>query len=377
MGMREIYREILNQLEKEHNLRQLPGNIPEGYINLSSNDYLGLNQDTALRNEFYNLSGTSQFHLSASSSRLLTGNSNAYNVLETTIKNSHRREACLVYNSGYHANIGILSALAGKNDLIVADKQVHASIIDGMQLSKATVQRYKHLDYHHLEKILQKSRHSFQHIFIVSESIFSMDGDVADLPLLVELKKKYGACLYLDEAHAVGVRGRNGLGCAEEAGCMDACDFIVGTFGKAMASVGAYLVCDEVYKHFLVNHSRSLIFTTALPPVNLAWTNFLFERLPDFEDKRNHLKELSVQFAKMMNVNAETHIVPFLTGSNESAIQASMKLRDHNYYVLPVRYPTVPKGKARLRFSLGADMNITELQKIPQIILCDEKDLGQ
>jgi 8-amino-7-oxononanoate synthase len=238
-----------------------------------------------------------------------------------------------------------------------------------LQLSKAEVQRYRHLDYTHLEKILQKAAGNYKNVFIVSESIFSMDGDMAHLPTLVELKKKYSAYLYVDEAHAVGVRGENGLGCVEEFGCINDCDFIVGTFGKAIASVGAYVVCDDIFKKYLVNRSRTLIFTTALPPLNLAWTNFIFERLPEFENRREHLKEVGLQLAQMLGVDAETHIVPFITGSNESAIELSKTLQKSGFYVLPIRYPTVPKGKARLRFSLSADISIDELKEIKSIIV--------
>jgi 8-amino-7-oxononanoate synthase len=164
------------------------------------------------------------------------------------------------------------------------------------------------------------------------------------------------------------VRGEKGLGCSEEQECISQCDFIVGTFGKALASVGAYVVCSNVFKQFLVNHSRTLIFTTALPPLNLAWTNFVFERLPDFVNRRNHLKVTSMQFSELINVEAESHIIPFIAGSNEKAIQLSEQLKAKGYYVLPIRYPTVPKGTARLRFSLNSNNTIEELKQIPQTI---------
>jgi len=366
--MNEEYIKKLQELELEHNLRRLPGEIPGGILNLSSNDYLGITEDEELRSEFSEISRNKKLKYSSASSRLLTGDSEQYRILENTISSAYGREACLVYNSGYHANAGILPAVAGKNDLIVADKLVHASIIDGMQLSKAEVLRYRHLDYSHLERLLQKSEGNYSNIFIVSESIFSMDGDMADLSRLVEIKKRYNAYLYIDEAHAVGVRGENGLGCCEESGCIDDCDFIVGTFGKAIASVGAFVVCEDIFKRYLVNYSRTLIYTTALPPVNLAWTNFIFTKLPGYIAKRDHLKKISSEFARLLEVDAETHIVPFITGSNESAIELSEKLRTGGYYVLPVRYPTVPKGKARLRFSLNSGISMEKLIEIARFI---------
>ena len=358
----------MEQLEILNNLRVLPGKLPQDCVNLSSNDYLGLNEDIALKTEFINSPSTCDMKFSAVSSRLLTGNSDVYNILEDKIASAFNREACLVYNSGYHANIGILSSLAGKNDLLIADKLVHASIIDGMQLCKAEMQRYRHLDYDHLEDILIKSRNNYDQVFIITESIFSMDGYKADLLRLIELKKKYRCFIYLDEAHAFGVYGKNGLGIAEEEECINDCDFIVATFGKALASIGAFLICDEIIKRYLVNHSRSLIFTTALPPVNMEWTMFLFDRLSSFDEKRKHLKMLAQLFSQSLDLSYSSHIIPWITGTNESAVSLSGLLRENGIHVMPIRYPSVAKGTARLRFSLFANLSLSSLLQIPQII---------
>ena len=265
----------------------------------------------------------------------------------------------MVLNSGYHANIGILPSLAGKRDLIVADKLVHASIIDGLRLSDAQMLRYRHLDYDHLRELLFNHREEYENVFIVTESIFSMDGDTADLQELCDLKKEYDAFLYVDEAHAVGVRGTNGLGCSEEQGCIDDIDFIVGTFGKAFASYGAFVVCDELFKDYLVNTQRSLIFTTALPPVVVAWTRFVLNRMPDFFPYRLKLTEIAEQLRTTLSergfeTRGDSHIVPFLCGSNENSVYMSELFQDNGFFVLPVRYPTVPKNEARIRFSLNA-----------------------
>jgi 8-amino-7-oxononanoate synthase len=366
--MYQRYVNTLQALEQKNNLRKLPSGISSHSINLSSNDYLGLNNDIQLRNKFLNDILEKDIRLSAASSRLLTGNSEEYILLEDSMAKAFNREACLIYNSGYHANIGILPALAGKKDLLIADKLVHASIVDGMQLCHSEMKRYNHLDYEHLELILQTHRNNYDKAFIITESIFSMDGDRADLHRLIELKKKYRCFIYLDEAHAFGVYGPNGLGCADNDGCISECDFIVATFGKALASVGAFVVCNQISKQYLVNHSRPLIFTTALPPLNLAWTIFLLERLPSFEEKRKHLQELSLEFSKMLGLPYQSHIIPLITGSNESAIDLSQRLQEAGIHVMPIRYPTVPKEKARLRFSLNADISLSQLQIIPQII---------
>jgi 8-amino-7-oxononanoate synthase len=367
MNTENRYIRTLQQLKTEGNYRSFPPS--EGnWLELSSNDYLGLNQDTELYETFLKEFNERKYKLSACSSRLLSGNSPEYTHLEKLISEAYRTEACLLYNSGYHANVGIISALAGKKDLILADKLVHASLIDGIRLSEATVMRYKHLDYNHLENLLTKYRSDYEQVFILSESIFSMDGDIADLNKLVELKHKYDALLYIDEAHALGVRGKNGLGCTEESNLIHEVDFIIGTFGKAMASVGAYVVCKSIFKEYLVNHSRTLIFTTALPPVNLAWTAFLFERLPSFNDRREKLSKLSADFANLLEVKAESHIVPYIIGSNQEAIAASELLRENGFNVLPIRYPTVPQGTARLRFSLNATINFEDLKEIKKIL---------
>lgn len=361
------YKQTLDSLKEEGNYRTFP-DVADSLVNLCSNDYLGLNNDKILYQDFMTKLSANNNRFSACSSRLLNGNTVEHKELEDLIADSYKAEAALLFNSGYHANIGILPALAGKKDLIVADKLVHASIIDGARLSPATVVRYSHTDYAHLEKILEKNRSLYEQVFIVSESVFSMDGDQADLRKLVELKHKYNCFLYIDEAHAVGVMGRNGLGCVEEAQVLNDVDFIVGTFGKAIASVGAFVVCRTLFKEYLVNHSRSLIYTTALPPINLVWTKFVFEKLPELNHRREKLKKLSSQFAELLNSNSQSHIIPLIIGSNKATVEASQLLRQNGFNVLPIRYPTVPNGTARLRFSLSADLSIETLMPIKNIL---------
>ena len=289
----------LQLLEEHSNLRRLPRMVHDGrdvivngkrMLNLSSNDYLGLASDRALREEFLRTLTPDTFLPTSSSSRLLTGNFTVYEELEAELAHLFGTEAALVFNSGYHANTGILPAVSDAQTLILADKLVHASLIDGIRLSAAKCIRYRHNDLAQLERLLKEHHSAFRQIIIVTESIFSMDGDQADLPALAELKRRYGnVLLYVDEAHAFGVRGRQGLGCAEESGCTGDIDFLVGTFGKAAASAGAYIVCRKVIREYLVNRMRTLIFTTGLPPVNIAWTLFVVRRLADMRERREHL----------------------------------------------------------------------------------------
>lgn len=374
--MLDPFKEKIQKLEAASNLRQLR-QIPENCINLSSNDYLGLNSNRGLRDEFLNQCELNKIEFSAASSRLLTGNSSFYSKLEDSLASLFGREASLVFNSGYHANIGILPALASKNDIVLADKLVHASIIDGLKLCPSEIVRYRHLDYEHLETLLTKHARADRNVFIVSESIFSMDGDCADLNALVKLKKKFGALLYIDEAHAFGAYGENGLGMAEVQNCIQDIDLIVGTFGKALASVGSYLICDDIIKQYLINHSRSLIFTTALPPINLAWTEFLLKKLPQFSHERKLLQNLSLDFSNSIDSKYNSHIIPYIFGENELTVKAAKQLQKLGYYVLPIRQPTVPKGTARLRISLKSDIEFAGLTDLITYLNKHESKLDQ
>lgn len=381
----------LQELEEHSNLRRLPQIMHHGrevsiggkqMLNLSSNDYLGLANDRELREEFLRTLNPDTFMPTSSSSRLLTGNFGVYEELEAELAALFGTEAALVFNSGYHANTGILPAVTHTDSLILADKLVHASIIDGIRLSAAHCIRYRHNDLTQLERLLRQHHTEYRQIIIVTESIFSMDGDLADLKALVKLKRQYdNVQLYVDEAHAFGVRGRNGLGCAEESGCIQDIDFLVGTFGKAAASAGAYLVCNHIIREYLVNRMRTLIFTTALPPVNIAWTLFIVRKLPAMEERRKHLAAISLMLRRALQAKGYacpslSHIVPMVIGPSADAVLRAGQLQRNGFYALPVRPPTVPAGTSRLRFSLTADIKqeeierlilmINELQELPQ-----------
>ena len=372
------YTLILKQLNEAGNLRSLPDIVRTGnrierdrqvMLNLSSNDYLGLASRSDLREAFFEEWKEKDYPLSSSSSRLLTGNFTVYTELEQLMAERFNREAALLFNSGYHANTGILPALADKQTLILADKLVHASIIDGILLSGAPFQRYRHNDYNQLETLLKKNAGQYEQLFIVTESIFSMDGDVADLRRLVELKKSYpNVCLYVDEAHAIGVRGKNGLGIAEEQDCIREIDLLVGTFGKALASMGAYVVCSRTIREYLVNCMRPLIFSTALPPAQIAWTRFIFERLPEFSSLREELTLTSHLLSDALEGKggeiSESHIIPYIIRENNDCISKAEELQRKGFYCLPVRPPTVPKGMARIRFSLTADITTEQLTQL-------------
>ena len=344
-------------------------------LNLSSNDYLGLASERSLAEEFADSlhstsSGGGWLPLSSSSSRLLTGNHEAYGALEERLAAMYGRESALVLSSGYHMNSGVLPALCDRKTLILADKLVHASLIDGIRLCEGRCVRFRHQDYAQVESILEKEAGAYERIFIVTESIFSMDGDLAPLQRLVEIKRRWpSVMLYVDEAHAVGVRGANGLGLAEECGCIGDIDLLCGTFGKALASVGAYVVCDRVIKEYLVNKMRTLIFTTALPPVNVAWSLFIMERLQRFGGRRVHLDRISSMLREAfalrgMQMPSGSHIIPMIIGSSADAVLRAEDMQRHGFYVLPIRPPTVPEGTSRLRFSLTAALKEEDIAKL-------------
>ena len=284
----EYYADIaarLARLQAEERLRRLPQGdfglpmaISQGreYLNLSSNDYLGIAADKDLRDEFFAFARDLSF--GSTGSRLMTGNSEPYRDFERELEQAYGLPA-LVFGSGFQANTGILPALAERGDLVLADRLVHASIIDGVLACKADFLRYRHNDYDHLESLLAKNASKYRYVWIVSESIFSMDGDRADVARLVELKRKYGALLYLDQAHSIGTDGSSGLGVCAPDGRWSAVDVSVFPMGKAMASHGAFVVTRPEIKDYLVNTSRPMIFSTALPPVCVAWSAYVFRKM--------------------------------------------------------------------------------------------------
>lgn len=339
-------------------------------LNLASNDYLGFGSDPHLHRAFYaSLEGSdalAEIGLTASASRLLSGNHPAYAALEDLLESAYGEgKRALVLNSGYHANIGILPALARGGDLILSDRLNHASLVDGIRLSRAEWLRYRHGDTGHLKELLAARRGSARRAFIVTESVFSMDGDRADLRALVDLKRAFDAVLYVDEAHAVGVRGPRGLGLCEESGTLADADILVGTFGKALASLGAFVVAEAAIRDCLVNAMRSLIFTTALPPVVVNWSRYVFQQVLTAADRRARLAENTALLRRELVCRnlpspGDTHIVPLLVGEDRAAAALSEHLARHGYWAPPIRPPTVAEGTARLRFSLGAGMDPAE-----------------
>ena len=332
-------------------------------INFSSNDYLGLSGDQDLLDQFFSNIDLSQQSnwMSASSARPLTGTSWHHEALESALARDFGKEKALLFNSGYHANSGILPAVTGKRDLILADKLVHASILEGMRLADADFKRFAHNDMVHLEQLLNRYADQYERVWLVTESVFSMDGDVAPLQELVDLKKQFSTYLYVDEAHAIGCFGQNGLGLAEELDLINDIDILVGVFGKALAGVGAFVTANQLIVDSLINFSRSWLFSTALPPINIQWNAFIWNKLQSFTRQRQQLQGLTATFRsqlKQANIEClgETYIVPIVLAGNEAVIEMSLYLERQGFLAMPIRSPTVRKGAERVRFSLTANL---------------------
>ncbi len=373
--MMEKFSEILLALSAEDNLRTLRSGRPDGkyieydgrrYINMSSNDYLGLAGDVRLQQAFLReAAGSDTFLMSSSASRLMTGNSPVNDALEGSLAAMYPGKAALVLGNGYMVNSGCLPALVGERDLVLADKLVHASVIDGLRLCPCDWARFNHNDMGHLESLLKKKRDGYENVWVVTESVFSMDGDRAPIADIVALKKRYGLRLCLDEAHAFGVFGPLGAGCAAEAGLDGEIDVIVGTFGKALASYGAFVALDTVMRDVLVNRMRTLIFSTGLPPVVMLWTKFLLDRMAEFEPQRKHLHELIATLAR--NTAEATQIIQIPAGANSAAVRMSDKFREGGFWATPIRWPTVPKGQARVRVSLTASIDTADILQFREL----------
>ncbi|MEG2921261.1 MAG: 8-amino-7-oxononanoate synthase [Acinetobacter sp.] len=384
MSLLDHYAEQLEQLKQQGNFRQFTSNQQQGrwitiqdrtMLNLASNDYLGLAADLNLREEFLDTLKIERALFSSSSSRLLTGNFAEYEQFENSLSKAFGR-AALLFNSGYHMNIGILPALADSKTIILADKLVHASMIDGIRLSTAQYVRYRHNDLQHLEQLLQKYHQDEQieRVIVVTESIFSMDGDETDLAALAQLKQRFAkTMLYVDEAHAIGVRGEQGLGCAEQYGVLDQIDFLVGTFGKAIASVGGYIICDSIIRDYLINKMRPLIFSTALPPISMAWSDFIFNKVLNMHQQRHHLAEISQYLqqsviTKGFSSPSSSHIIPIIVGESQAAIEKACYVQQQGFYAMPVRPPTVPQNSSRLRISLTSLVQKNELEQLVECL---------
>lgn len=367
------YKDILDSLSAEGRLRGLHAEADCCLLDCTSNDYMAIGADRELRTEFLQrLDADAMFGSCAS--RLLFTSRDRYRDLEELLSTLFGRDA-LLFNSGYHANVGIITALSLPGTLIVADKLVHASAIDGIRLSGVPFRRFRHNDVNALERVLEKESGDYRRVIVIVESVYSMDGDCAPLADIVSLKRRFGnMMLYVDEAHAFGVCGERGLGLSEQLGVADEVDILVGTLSKAVASVGAFAVVGDVMKQYLINSARSLIFSTVIPPVSAMWSQFVIERLVNMADRRRRLADISNDVSEFIagltgeGAMRPTPIVPFMTGGNERALRAAEVMMAHGVMALPIRKPTVAAGTERIRISLNAAMTDSDVVTLKEAV---------
>lgn len=364
------YRQLLTDLRASGNFRSVPqDSTGSPAVDFSSNDYLGITDRTDLRQQFLSSDIAVSAPFSSAASRLLAREQECYADFEALLADAYHRDV-LTFNSGYHANSGLIPALTDSNTVILADRLVHASIIDGIMLSKCRFSRFRHNDINHLEQLIKKTSPRGGNILVVAESIYSMDGDSAPLEDLIKLKQRYPEMmLYLDEAHALGVEGPHGLGLAMASSRPEAFDIIIGTLGKAVGSMGAFAVLNRPLRDVAVNRARSFIFSTALPPINIAWSTFIIEKIFTMDAEREKLRQLALQLSEGLSSlsgvpSPVSHIQPYIVGDSRRAVSLSSQLASRGLKVLPIRTPTVPPGTERLRISLSASMSPADIKRL-------------
>lgn len=366
---------ILDELKSSGNYRACPKRqSSECIYDFSSNDYLGLSK--------YKLSDfVSEYpilfeaSMTSSASRLLAGEQLHYEILEDELAKIFHRPT-LLFNSGYHANTGIISAIANRDTIIIADRLVHASIIDGIILSRAKLQRFRHNDFDELEHMLSAAPIG-KDIIVIVEGVYSMDGDMADIDRLISIKKsRPEIILYVDEAHSFGVNGTNGCGLVMSSTEPDMVDIIVGTFGKALASYGAFTAVSPSMKEFLINKARSFIFSTSLSPLQVIWTSIMLNRMQQLDCLRKELMKQADALYALLSRYSETppaavsHIQSLIIGDPKSTVELSAKLMKMGIVALPIRTPTVPAGTERIRFSLNAEYDFDCITSLEHALKC-------
>ena len=364
-----LQRELAEDLRRLENRKQKRSLTELVGVNLCSNDYLGLATHPKLREAIVQAVQEAP-RIGGTGSRLLSGHLAEWDVVEADFAQFAGTEAALYFSSGYAANLGLLTSLVGRDDVVFSDARNHASLIDGMRLARAQKEIYRHLDLDSLEEALKKHAHARGRKVIVTESVFSMDGDCAPIAEMVKIAERYGAGMIVDEAHAVGVHGPSGRGLVAAARAEETVWAVVHPCGKALASVGAMVCGSELLKQHLVNHARTLIFSTAQPPYMARQVQAALRLAKAMETERALLLERSRRFCSELRndgwdtAGSTTQIVPVIIGANAEALAAAEHLQGKGFAVRAIRPPTVPEGQARLRLSLTCDISSKDLERL-------------
>lgn len=363
----------LDERAKNHSLRELSTDFFP--IDFWSNDYLGFSQLAEIEKITQEILTQFPIQNGATGSRLISGNHKLYQQAERLISDFHKVQSCLIFNSGYDANIGIFSSIPQKGDLILYDQYIHASIRDGISLSYAKSLKFKHNDLENLEKLLQKFQPQSQNIYIATESVFSMDGDSPDLQKLVVLSEKYQAYLIVDEAHSLGVFGRKGEGLVQKLNLENSVFIRLVTFGKGLGCHGAAVLACEKVISYLVNFARSFIYTTGLSPHSVAsimagyqcltmnnQQELLHKNIRFFQQK---IKEFGLE---NRFIKSDSPIQVLLQFGNEAVKNIAQQLQEHGFGIKPILSPTVPKGEERLRICLHSFNTENQIDTLFQIL---------
>ena len=322
-------------------------------INFSSNDYLGFSKHPALKKRAIDY--VKKYGAGSTASRLICGSLPFFDDIEEKLAALKETEKTLLFNSGFQANISIIPALCDENTLILSDSLNHNSLIQGIRLSKCRVIKYKHNDHNNLKMLLHESEtKAYSRRLIVTESVFSMDGDQSDIHSLVTISKAHGAFLIVDEAHATGVLGPKGMGLS----CGKGVDLVIGTFGKACGSFGAYVACSKLIREYLINFCTGLIFSTALPPAVIGAIDAALDLIPSLEDDRRELLQKAQHLRSSLQIlgwdtgKSSTQIVPVIVGDAEKTLRLARYLEESGFLCVPIRPPSVEDGRSRIRLSL-------------------------
>ncbi|MCG8541395.1 MAG: glycine C-acetyltransferase [Clostridia bacterium] len=336
-------------------------------INLSSNNYLGFANHPRLKEAA--IKAVEKYGIGSGAVRTIVGNMDIHEELEDVLAQFKREEAVMVFQSGFNCNAGTIQAITEKGDLIVSDELNHASIIDGARLSRADKTIYKHNDMDSLEKVLKENREKYKNILIITDGVFSMDGDVADLPSIVNLAEKYEAMTYVDDAHGSGVLGENGRGTVDHFGLHGRVDFSIGTLSKAIGAIGGYVAGSKTMQDWLSHRGRPILFSTSLPPAAVGAIIEAVKMLMESSEYTDRLWSNSRFFKEKLGKlgfdtgKSETPITPVIIGDEAKTMEFSKKLFENGVFVSGIVFPTVPKGTGRVRCMVTAGHTEEQLER--------------